>query len=114
MGRRKLQTEDKLFWNVVYNELVRVDSCEVHLPKYLKIRCEKRYTDAYPVNFSDIKVYACDSTEGFYVANEVANHFDLDIEYGIENTKFGQVAFAIIKIPKYLYDKVYNDDYEDN
>ena len=114
MGRKKLTNEDKLFWNVVYNELVRTNSNECAANgKYLKIKGEDRYTDAYPVNKCDIKVYSVDSPLGFDVALEVACHFDLDIDLGYELTKFGKCEYSIIHIPEYLAKCVYNDDYED-
>ena len=114
MGRKRtVNFEDKKFWNVVYNELLRSNSNEKYHAKYIAIPNSKRYTEVYPVGDSDLKVYSVDSVLGLDVAKEVANHFDLDIVIKNENTQIGIIACAIVKIPKAIMYTIYNDDYED-
>ena len=114
MGRKRtVNLEDKKFWNVVYNELLRSNSNEKCHDKYIAIPNYKRYAEVYPVGDSDLKVYSVDSVLGISFAEEVANHFDLDIIIKNENTRVGIVTCAIVKIPKAIMNTTYNDDYED-
>ena len=100
MARPKKKYE---FWDVVYISLV-LNKENKYLPEYR----EYRFVNAYPVG-SDLKVYEQDSVVGLDFAKFVAKHFDLDIVFGSEGTK----NYAIVKIPDYLVNKIYNDDYEE-
>lgn len=91
------------FWDAVYISLV-YNKENKYLPEYR----EYRFVDAYPIK-SNIKVYESDSIVGLDFAKFVADHFDLDIVYGVDHNR----KYAIIIIPEYLVDKIYNDDYED-
>lgn len=114
MGRKKtINLEDKKFWNVIYNELSRNNCNDKFHCKYIARSNFDRYCDVYPVNESDLKVYESDSRIGLNVAKEVAEHFDLDIVFGTERTKYGKSSYAIIKIPRAIMNTIYNDDYED-
>ena len=110
---RKVNIEDKKFWNVIYNELSRDNTNEIYRPKYIKHSNSERYSSVYPVNTSDLKVYSIDSKLGLSLAKEIADHFDLDIVISSEYTKIGMISYAIIKIPVAIMNTIYNDDYED-